>query len=485
MAAMEARSIVPSAELARLLGSWEGSGPGYTALAGALRTLVLDGRVPLRARLPSERELAAVLGVSRTTTTAAYDLLRGEGFLESRQGSGSRVALPTGGAADRELRALSPGEHAADSIDLSIAAMPAPGAMMDAVDGAARDLAGHLGGTGYDPLGVPSFRREIAEQFTARGVPTSDDQIVVVAGAQLALALLLDVLLAPGDPALVEVPSYPNAIGALRRAGARFVPAAMTDTGWDLDLVAVTFREQAPRVAYLQPDFHNPTGFLMPDDEREAVVREAVRAGTHLVVDETFARLDLEPWRPRPEPMAAHDREGAVITVGSMSKAFWGGLRLGWIRCASPLARRVAQARAAVDLATPVLEQLIAERLLRASGPILDERRRLLAERRDALVTALREELPAWRFRIPRGGLCLWAELERPEAEALAEAADREGVHVVPGTTFSPDGTLDRYLRLPFTLPPDRLREAVSRLALAERRIRGAAAGGSRRDRIA
>ncbi len=481
---MEARSIVPGGELARLLGSWEGQGPGYAALAGALRALVLDGRVPLRARLPSERGLAAVLGVSRTTTTAAYDLLRGEGFLESRRGSGSRVALPTGGAADRELRVRPHGERRADSIDLSIAAMPAPGAMMDAVDGAARDLAGHLGGTGYDPLGVPSLRRAVAARFAEQGVPTTEDQILVTAGAQLALALLLDVLLAPGDPAMVEVPSYPNAIGAFRGAGARFVPAVMTDAGWDPGLVAA-FREQVPRVAYLQPDFHNPTGFLMPDGEREAVVRAAARAGTHIVVDETFARLDLEPWRPLPRPMAAYDRDGAVITVGSMSKAFWGGLRLGWIRCAPPLARRVAQARAAVDLATPVLEQLIAERLLRSSGPILDERRRLLAERRDALAAALREDLPAWRFRMPRGGLCLWAELEGPEAEALAEEAEREGVHVVPGPTFSLDGTLDRHLRLPFTLPPERLREAVARLVAAERRVRLGVTGGSRRDRIA
>jgi DNA-binding transcriptional MocR family regulator len=482
MVAMEARSVVPSAELARLLGAWEGSGPGYAALAGALRALVLDGRVPLRSRLPSERELATVLGVSRTTTTAAYDLLRGEGFLESRQGSGSRVALPTGGAADRELRIRPPGEPREDSIDLSIAAMPAPGAMMEAVDGASRDLAGHLGAAGYDPLGVPSFRRVVAEQFAAKGVPTSEEQVVVTAGAQLGLALLLDVLLAPGDPAVIEVPSYPNAIGAFRRAGARFVPAIMTDAGWDLDRVVGTFRDRAPRVAYLQPDFHNPTGFLMADDERGAVVRAAARAGTHLVVDETFALLDLEPWRPRPLPMAAHD--GDVVTVGSMSKSFWGGLRLGWIRCAPPLARRLAQARAAVDLATPVLEQLIAERLLRASGPILAERRRLLAERRDALATALREELPTWRFRMPRGGLCLWVELEHPNAEALAEAADREGVHVVPGPTFGPDGSLERHLRLPFTLPPDRLREAVLRLSAAERSLR-IGSDESRRDLIA
>jgi DNA-binding transcriptional MocR family regulator len=243
------------------------------------------------------------------------------------------------------------------------------------------------------------------------------------------------------------------------------------DTGWDLERIAAQFREALPRVAYVLPDFQNPTGFLMPDDDREALVGAAALAGAHLVVDETFALLDLEPWRPRVRPMAAHDRDGRVITVGSMSKSFWGGLRVGWIRCTPPLARRLARARAAIDLATPVLEQLVAEHLLRSSGPILDERVRLLAERRDALVTALGRDLPAWRFAVPRGGLCLWARLERPEAEALADAAAREGVHVVAGPTFGVGGTLDRHLRLPFTQPSDRLEEAVRRLAAAERRV--------------
>ena len=157
MAVMEVRSAVRGNELARLLGDWEGPGPGYAALAAALRTLVLDGRLPLRARLPSERELAATLGVSRTTTTAAYDLLRGEGYLESRQGSGSRVALPTGGAAERELAADGRDGEGSDAIDMTIAAMPAPGSMVDAVERATRDLAGHLGSTGYDPTGLPSL----------------------------------------------------------------------------------------------------------------------------------------------------------------------------------------------------------------------------------------------------------------------------------------------------------------------------------------
>ncbi|MFL5798465.1 MAG: PLP-dependent aminotransferase family protein [Actinomycetota bacterium] len=472
---METRLAMTGGELQHLLGAWQGGGPGYEALAGALRSLVLDGRLPVRVRLPSEREMAAALGVSRTTTAAAYDLLRGEGFVESRRGSGSRVALPTGGAVDRELgpSRASASAPAGDAIDLTIAALPAPGATMEAVARATRDLAGCLGGTGYEPRGLASFRRAVARHFDERGLPTDPDQIVVTAGAQHALALLLDVLVAPGDPVLVEEPTYPNALEAMRRAGVRFLPAPVAERGWDVETIAARFREGVPRLAYLIPDFQNPTGFLMGDAERAVVVAAAGRAGTHLVVDETFALLDLEPWRRMPSPMAAQD-EG-VITVGSMSKAFWGGLRVGWIRCVEPLARRLSRARAAVDLASPALEQLVAQHLLGASGAVLTERRALLTTRRDALVAALGRDLPGWQFTVPRGGLCLWAELERPEAEALAEAAQAEGVRIVPGPTFGVGGTLDRRVRLPFTQPRDLLEEAVGRLAAAGRRLRAGA----------
>jgi DNA-binding transcriptional MocR family regulator len=466
---MEGVPTVTNSELARLLRPWRRDGGGYMALAGAMRSLILDGRLPLRARLPSERSLAAAIGVSRTTSTAAYAVLRDEGYLETLRGSGSRIVLPTGGTVDREVEGA--GEPTSNSIDLTIAAMPAPGAMLEAVARASRDLAAHLGGFGYDPLGIPSFRRAVAEHFTRRGVPTTDEQIVVTSGAQNALRLLGEVLVAPSDPVLVEIPSYPHALEALRRAGGRLIPVDIGDDGWDMDLIAARFRQAVPRLAYMVCDFQNPTGFLMDDGQRSALVVAAGRAGAHVIVDETFTELDLEPWRVRPQPMAVHDPEARVIAIGSMSKAYWGGLRIGWIRCVPPLARRVARARAAIDLATPVFEQLVAEHLLRASESVISERRTLLRARRDALANAVRAQLPAWRFRVPSGGLCLWPEMDRPDAEALADVAETEGVRVSPGSRFTLEGSLDRRVRLPYTLPEDLLQEAVARLATANRRL--------------
>jgi DNA-binding transcriptional MocR family regulator len=206
------------------------------------------------------------------------------------------------------------------------------------------------------------------------------------------------------------------------------------------------------------------------------LVGAAERSGAHLFIDETFTHLDLEPWREMPGPVARHDRDGRVVTIGSMSKAYWGGLRIGWIRCVAPLARRLARARVGVDLATPVLEQLVAQHLLGAGDDVLAERRSLLTERRDVLAAALRRTLPTWRCTVPRGGLCLWVDVGRAGAQSLTEAAEAEGVRLIPGTTFSATGALDNRVRLPFTQPPDVLESAATRLAAAERR-RSLAAG--------
>jgi DNA-binding transcriptional MocR family regulator len=463
--------------IVRVLGAWDRGGPGYLALAHALRAAILDGRLPLRARLPSERALAAALEVSRTTTTAAYDVLREEGFVDSRRGSGTRTALPTGGAVDHELPSRAIVAGAFDGIDTTSAAMSAPSAMPDAVARAVRELPAHFGGHGYDPLGLPVLRHAVAERFTARGLPTNADQVIITSGAQGGIALLLDALAAAGDAVLVEVPSYPNALEALRRAGTRLVPAALGDNGWDAAMLSALFRRAVPQLAYTIADFHNPTGLLMDAALRAALVAEADRAGTQVIVDETSVELDLAPQREFPPPLATFAGEGRVITVGSMSKAFWAGLRIGWVRAPQPVVRRLARIRAARDMAAPVLDQLVAAQLLSVREEVLRERRALIVERRDALVDALRRELPSWRFVVPRGGMCLWVQIDGPHAEALADVAEGSGLRIAPGPRFGVEGTLLDRIRIPYTLPVGVLESAVDRLAESRRRLQlGAAA---------
>ncbi|MFD0515404.1 aminotransferase class I/II-fold pyridoxal phosphate-dependent enzyme [Streptomyces aureus] len=142
----------------------------------------------------------------------------------------------------------------------------------------------------------------MAERYTRRGLATLPEQILVTSGAQHALTLVLGLLSSPGDRVMVENPSYPNALEALRRARLRTVSVPVTDTGWDIEITESTLRQVVPQLVYLIPDFHNPTGCLMPEHERVRVLRAAERSGTWLVIDETLADLALDVPRRLPSP---------------------------------------------------------------------------------------------------------------------------------------------------------------------------------------
>lgn len=459
-----------AAQLARLLQGWRTGRPAYAALAARVRLLVRDGRLPLRTRVPAERELAAALPASRTTVGAAYDLLRGEGYLESRRGSGTWTRLPAGGA-ETALpggAGLSLGrageEDGQEVLDLVQAALPAPSVLLAAVDAAALDLRAHVEGTGYEVLGLPVLREQVAAAYTRRGLLTTADQVLVTNGAAHALALTLGLLTGPGDRVLVETPTYPNALLAAARAGTRAVAVGLRDEGWDLDMVEATLRQAAPRLAYLMPDFHNPTGHLLDDAGRTRLADVLRATRTPALVDETFALLTLD-GSPPPPPLAAYD--GGVLSVGSMSKSFWGGLRVGWLRSDPETVRRLAAVRAAGDLGGPVLEQLVAAHLLARAEEVLPARRAELRARRDTLAAALREEVPTWRFRLPAGGLSLWVDVGAPVSTALTVAGERHGLRLAAGPRFGADGTggpLEHRLRVPFTAPEAVLGEVARRL---------------------
>lgn len=470
---------VSAAQLSRLLLDWRTGRPAYVALATRVRLLVRDGRLPTRTRLPAERELALALGASRTTVGAAYDLLRQEGYLQSRQGSGTWIRPPasTADVIDRQPLGRPYGDDVPELIDLVQACPSAPAALMTAVDAAVQDLRGHLHSTGYQPLGLRLLRDQIAEDYAHRGLPTTGDQILITSGAAHAFALVLGLLTGPGDRVLVETPTYPNALAAASRSATRPVPVAMTEQGWDLDMVEATLRQAAPRLAYLMPDFHNPTGQLLDDAGRIRLAGLLRATRTVAVADETCALLGLD-GTAAPPPLAAY--HPSVLTAGSMSKSYWGGLRVGWLRADPETVHRLAAVRATGDLAGPVLDQLVAAHLLARADEVLPERRAVLRDRRDALADALRRELPDWTFRLPAGGLSLWLDLGEPISSALTVAAERHGLALAAGPRFGADAAgaaLDRRIRIPFSHPEPVLLEAVRRLVDAAADVRFAPAG--------
>lgn len=459
------------ARLAVLLGTWRSTRPAYVALADRIRLLLLDGRLPLHLRLPAERELSAALQVSRTTVAGAYELLRGEGFLASRRGAGSWTTLPADSSRHPWQVAsagdASPGDRYV--IDLTQAAPQAPsGALHAAVSAAVDRLPAHLPTSGYEVLGLADLRSAIADWYAGRGLATSPEQILVTNGAQHAFGLVLRLLVSPGDRVLLEDPTYPNAVLAVRQAGGRPIPVPTGPEGLDLDVLAAVSRQHNPVVAYLIPDFHNPTGSLLGASGRGRVLDLLRRSRTAVVVDETLVDLRLD-GPALPPPVAASDREGLVVTLGSLSKNCWGGLRVGWIRATPDLVARLAAVRAGVDLATPVLEQIVASELLDRLGEILPGRRSDLLRQRNFLVATLAEQAPDWRFRIPSGGLSLWVDLGGACSSALAVAAERHGLRMAAGPRFAVGAgtTLERFLRIPYTSPEPVLADAVRRLLAA------------------
>ncbi len=470
---MVANRAIRGRQLARMLASWRTNGrgadgaPRYLALAAAIRGLIVDGRLPLELRLPAERDLADALEISRTTVSAAYATLRDTGFLISRRGSGSYTALPPGYRLT-STGLLSLEEVRSERLDLTCAAPAAPEELTAAVAEAAEELPRYTHGHGYYPMGIAPLREQVARWYTARGLPTTPDQVIITNGAQRALDLALRAFTAPAEPFLMESPTFPDAPAAARAARVRLHSYGIGPDGWDTELLETAVTQIRPRLAYLVPDYHNPTGQVMSEQTRARLVAAAHAAGSLLVVDETFSELRFD-GPPLPPPVAAIDRHNRVLSVGSMSKAYWGGLRVGWIRGAPSLLARLVTARATVDLATAVLDQLVAYRLLEDERRenILRARRQALRAARDTVTQALRQRLPQWRFREPNGGMSLWIELDAPISTALTRAAETHGLRLAPGPRFAVDGTLEHFLRLPLSPSVQELTEAIERLANA------------------
>jgi DNA-binding transcriptional MocR family regulator len=221
------------------------------------------------------------------------------------------------------------------------------------------------------------------------------------------------------------------------------------------------------RLVYLTPTFQNPTGVLMPRVARKEVARIAADLGVPIIDDGTLFDLALEGSLP--PPIAAFALDAPVITLGSLSKLIWPGLRIGWVRAPETIIERLVRIKSAIDLGGPLLTQAIAVRLLGEIEVVRKLRRQQLKPRRDILAALLCEHLPDWKFRVPSGGLFLWVKLPNGDARELAQTALRHGVVILPGPLMSGTGRYAGFLRIPFIAEPESLRTGIRRLEAAWR----------------
>jgi DNA-binding transcriptional MocR family regulator len=405
-------------ELAERLGRWSsGRGPLPVLLAARLRRLIDEGELTPGEPLPPDRTLASALAVGRSTVVAAYDLLRQDGRIVRQQGSGTRVA-GTEPAGPRPATSAPMFLHLLEPRDgvipLACAAPDRPPPELAAAyERIVPVLAAVTGDIGYYPAGHPLLRRALADHCARQGLPTGPERILVTSGGQQALSLLARALLVPGDRVLVEAPTYPGALEA--------------------------FREQA------------------------AVLRSLPG-----LRDLAFPGVEL------PAPVAAYADD--VITIGSLSKSVWGGLRIGWVRAPEPLIGRLARLLAVHGLGVNAPAQLAAAELLPCLEELCQRQAPIRQARHDHLRAQLARRLPAWDVPRVQGGQTLWVRLPHGDGTSFAQAAQRHGVAVLPGSGLDASGQSQEYLRLHFLATPDDLTEAARRLATAWRTYRPPAA---------
>jgi DNA-binding transcriptional MocR family regulator len=268
-----------------------------------------------------------------------------------------------------------------------------------------------------------------------------------------------------GDTVVVDDPTYPGAMAAYTQAGATIVGVGMDSGGVQVDAVRRRLAAK-PALLYLQSTLNSPTGTILSLRRRSDIARLVADSRVPLVEDLALADLG---WRATPPPIAALIPNASVAVVGSLSKLFWGGLRVGFLRAPEPLALRLARIKATHDLGSSVPSQVLADRLLRSPSVAALTQRRVADLRAgyDVLADALHRQLPKWSWAKPSGGLSLWVKIPDRSSEAFAQQALRFGVAVATPRALSPSHDHGDHLRLSFSGPHDELREGVSRLAAA------------------
>jgi GntR family transcriptional regulator/MocR family aminotransferase len=462
--------------------------PVVRQIARAIAAHVTAGRLRPGERLPGTRALSHILDVHRNTVAAAYAELAAEGWIDSAAGRGTFVSAQIP-AQQRTRPSLAP---AARSPKPGYPLAPAPALASRRSPRGAIDLQGGVpdlrlvpvrelarayrravrrpGVLGYgDPRGQAALRAAIGAMLrSTRGLDPDPERLLVARGSQQAIALAARALVRPGDAVAVEELGYRAAWEAFRAAGARLVPIPVDEGGLRVDALEAMAGRERIRAVYLTPHHHYPTTVTLPAGRRLALLRLA-EAERFAIVEDDFDSEFHYDGRPV-LPLAASDRAGVVIYVGTLSKVLAPGLRLGYVHAPAETISCLAEHRRYLDRqGDGALELAIAELLEDGEIPQHVWRmRRLYASRRDVLAEALRSELDAiLSFTVPPGGMAVWCRVaDGIDVERWAAAAEVGGVIFETARSFTFDGAPRPALRLGFAAEPESdVREAVRRLA--------------------
>lgn len=462
--------------------SAESAVPLYRQLYEQVAARIRSGALAPGERLPATRELAGLLGLNRTTVSAAYELLEAEGLIAGQVGRGSFV---TGQPAVAST--LGPGVNWSQMLDRGDAAASHTGAVgangisfvMSRPSRALfplgdfrascaavlerQDLGDilQLGSPGgYEPL-----RRYLLNEARSEGLAGPGDDVLITNGCQQALDLIGRVLLRAGDSVAVEDPIYTGLKNLLGGMGAGLLGIPVGADGLDVAQLERTLERERPRLVVVTPNFQNPTGTTLPLAARRGLLEAARAAGVPVVENDAYG--DLRYVGEDLPSLKRLDEHGGTVLLRSFSKVSFPGLRVGWALGPKPLIERLRQAKEASDLHTDQLAQAVLLEFAE-SGRLEAHRRRVLQAGRERLAAALdacREYLPAGtRWTRPEGGMNIWVRLPEPlDAAELLPRAQKEGVAYLPGRYFAVSRPEAGALRLSFAgLAPEQIREGLA-----------------------
>jgi 2-aminoadipate transaminase len=325
--------------------------------------------------------------------------------------------------------------------------------------------------TGYGTaIGYPPLREWIAEQHQVE-----PQNVVVTNGSMQADAFLFDELVTPGDPVVVERPTYDRTLLGLRQRGADIRPIELEPDGIDVDGVGRLIADGiAPKLAHVIPNFQNPAGYTLSRDKREGLL--ALARDNRMVIFEDDPYVSIRFTGDPLPTMLSMDKDDTVVYASSFSKTVCPGIRVGYLVGPAELIARIVKRATNTYISPNMVAQGIVYEFV-ASGAIRDAIetvRNALRDRVAALTTALEREIPEAHFVAPEGGYFMWVELpESVDVDALFAAAGERGVTFVKGTDFLLDGGRNT-LRLAYSgVTPDEIDEGVSRLADAYRSLSG------------
>ncbi|WP_127496720.1 aminotransferase-like domain-containing protein [Paenibacillus glycanilyticus] len=460
--------------------------PLYRQIADYVRAKIESGEWPPGSRIPTERAIAQVFGVNRSTIVQAFAELTADGLIEGKSGSGTIVSaaaawdnevpkLPDWEAYvktgvhrpnQRTIQDINHAEFIPDIIRLGTGE-PSPDLYPKAMNRILRQLPPQTDIFGYpEPRGLYPLREEISKHMAGYGVNVSPDSVLIVSGALQALQLIALGLLKNGSSVLTESPSYLQSLQVFQSAGMSMTGLPLNEGGMDARVLEQYAGSGKGTLLYTIPSFHNPTGTVMSLNRRQDVYQLCVKYKLPIMEDDAYRDLWLD--EPSPPPLKSLDQNGLVLYIGSMSKTLSPGLRIGWVIGPEQVIHRLADVKMQSDYGASTLSQWTVAQFLRQGlyGEHLDHVRKELRARRTYMLQLLDYYLKGVAEWVePAGGFYIWLRFKRDlSIHALFDATLRDGVLLNPGYLY--DKTDQNHLRLSYSYASfEQMKIGIERLA--------------------